>query len=132
MVALLPVAFIPLLGYAVAATRWAAVDPGRGLPPWSLSRRLFVDGFWIALVVALIAAPFALALGPLSTLVERAHFWRVSDPNQSRLYSELAAGAILALPWGLVMLLLMPHGTYRFASSGHPIDLFDVRTTLRS
>jgi hypothetical protein len=132
MVVLLPVAFIPLLGYAVAATRWAAVDPGRGLPPWSPSRRLLADGFWIALVVALIAAPFALALGPLSTLVEGTHLWRVSDPNQSRLYAELAAVAILALPWGLVMLLLMPHGTNRFASSGRPIDLFDVTATLRS
>jgi hypothetical protein len=30
------------------------------------------------------------------------------------------------------MLLLMPHGTNRFASSGRPFDLLDVPTTLRS
>jgi hypothetical protein len=132
MVVLLPIAFIPLLGYGVAATRWAAIDPGRGLPPWTPWGRLLSDGFWIALVVVIIAAPFALALGPLSALVDHSHLWRVSDPRQSQLYAELAAGAILALPWGLVMLLLMPHATNRFASSGRPVDLFDVRTTLRS
>ena len=73
MVVLLPIAFIPLLGYAVAATRAAAIDPGAGLPRWAPSRRLLADGFWVALAIALIAAPFALALGPLSRLIDRAH-----------------------------------------------------------
>ena len=132
MVVLLPIAFVPLLGYAVAATRAASKDPGAGLPPWRPSRRLLVDGLWVALAIALVAAPFALALGPLSTLIDSAHLWRVSDPNLSRLYAELAAGFILALPWGLVMLLLMPHATKRFALSGRPADLFDVPATLRS
>jgi hypothetical protein len=131
MVVLLPIAFIPLLGYAVAATRSASMDPGRGLPPWAPSRRLIADGFWVALVIALIAVPFALALGPLSALVDRAHLWRVSDPGLSHLYAELAAGFILALPWGIVMLLLMPHATNRFASSGRPVDLFDFPAALR-
>ena len=132
MVLLLPIAFIPLLGYAVAATRSAARDPARGLPPWALSRRLIADGFWVALAIALIAAPFVLALGPLSSLVDRAHVWRVSDPGLSKVYAELAALFILALPWGLVMLLLMPHATNRFATSGRPVDLFDFPTALRS
>jgi len=132
MVVLLPIAFVPLLGYAVAATRSASTDPGTGLAPWRPSRRLLVDGLWVALAIALVAAPFALALGPLSTLIDSAHLWRVSDPNLSRLYGELAAGFILALPWGLVMLLLMPHATNRFALSGRPGDLFDVPATLRS
>ena len=132
MVLLLPIAFIPLLGYAVAATRCAARDPARGLPPWALSRRLIADGFWVALAIALIAAPFVLALGPLSLLVDRAHVWRVSDPGLSKVYAELAALFILALPWGLVMLLLMPHATNRFATSGRPVDLFDFPAALRS
>jgi hypothetical protein len=132
MVVLLPIAFVPLLGYAVAATRSASTDPGARLPPWRPSRRLLIDGLWVALAIALVAAPFALALGPLSTLIDSAHLWRVSDPNLSRLYAELAAGFILALPWGLVMLLLMPHATNRFALSGRPGDLFDVPATLRS
>ena len=131
-VILLPIAFIPLLGYAVAATRSASVNPGRGIPPWALSRRLLADGFWVAVVIALVAAPFVLALGPLSTLIDRAHVWHVNDPALSRFYAELAAGFILALPWGIVMLLLMPHATNRFALSGRPGDLFDVPTTVRS
>jgi Protein of unknown function (DUF4013) len=132
MVVLLPIAFVPLLGYAVAATRSASMDPGSGIPPWRPSRRLLADGFWVTLVIALVAAPFALGLGALSTLIDSAHVWRVSDPNLSRLYAEVAAGFILALPWGLVMLLLMPHATNRFALSGRPGDLFDVPATLRS
>jgi len=107
------------------------MDPGRGLPPWTPSRRLITDGFWVALAIALIAAPFALALGPLSTLVDHAHLWRVSDPGLSHIYAELAAVFILALPWGIVMLLLMPHATNRFALSGRPVDLFDFPAALQ-
>lgn len=130
-VVLLPIAFIPLLGYAVAATRSASMDPGRGLPAWAPSRRLLADGFWVALAIALIAAPFALALGPLSALIESAHVWRVTDPGLSLVYAQLAAGLILALPWGIVMLLLMPHATNRFALSGRPADLFNFPAALR-
>jgi Protein of unknown function (DUF4013) len=131
MVLLMPIAFIPLLGYAVTATRAASMDPGRGLPPWALSRRLITDGFWVAVVIALIAAPFALALGPVSSLIDRAHPWHVSDPSLSHLYAELAAAFIFALPWGIVMLLLMPHATHRFALSGRPVDLFDFPAAVR-
>ena len=132
MVALLPIGFIPLLGYAVAATRAVAVNPEAGLPPWALSRRLLADGFWIALAVTVVAAPFALALSPLSSLIDNAPLWRVSDPSLSRFYSQLVAVVILALHWGLVMLLLMPHAARRFALSGRPGDLLDVPATLRS
>ncbi len=132
MVVLLPIAFIPLLGYAVAATRSASTDPGRGLPHWTPLGRILVDGFWVALAIALIGTPFALALGPLSWIVDHAHLWRVSDPGQSLVYAELGAGLILALPWGIVMLLLMPHATNRFALSGRPADLFDFPNTIRN
>jgi hypothetical protein len=131
-VVLLPLAFIPLFGYAVAATRSASMDPARGLPPWALSLRLLTDGFWVALVIALIAAPFAIAFGPLSTLIDGAHVWRVNDPVLSRVYAEVAATFVLALPWGIFMLVLMPHATKRFASSGRPVDLFDFPTSIRS
>jgi hypothetical protein len=131
-VVLLPLAFIPLLGYAVAATRSASVDPARGLPPWTPSFRLLTDGFWVALAIALIAAPFAIAFGPLSALIEGAHVWQVTDSVLSRVYAELATTLILALPWGIFMLVLMPHATERFASTGKPGDLFDFPTTIRS
>ena len=132
LVLLVPVAFIPLLGYAVLATRSASTDPGRGLPRWTASRRLLSDGFWVALAVILIAAPFALVLGPLATFIDQAHLWRVSDVALSRLYADIAAAFILALPWGIVMLLLMPHATARFAMSGRPGDLFDFQAAVRS
>jgi hypothetical protein len=131
MVLLLPIAFVPLLGYAVAATRSATRDPGLGLPRWALSARLLKDGFWIAVAVLVITAPFALAAGPLARVVEQAHLWSVHDPALSRLYANLAAGFGLALPWGLVMLLLMPHATVRFAYTGRPVDLFDFPAAVR-
>jgi hypothetical protein len=131
MVLLLPIAFVPLLGYAVAATRTAAADPADGPPRWALSLRLLTDGFWVALVILLIAAPFVLALGPIATSIDHVHLWHVSDPALSRLYANLATGFALALPWGIVMLLLMPHVTIRFAASGRPLDLFDFPSALR-
>ena len=130
-VLLLPIAFIPLLGYAVAATRTAAIDPEAGPPPWAPSGRLLADGFWTAVAVLLVTAPFAIALNPLSGLVAQAHLWHVGDRALSNLYANIAAGFILALPWGLVMLLLMPHATMRFATSGHPMDLFDFAAAVR-
>jgi hypothetical protein len=132
MVLLLPIAFVPLLGYAVAATRSASTDPARGLPPWALSARLLTDGFWIALVVLLIAAPFALALRPIAGIIDLAHLWHVSDPAMSRLYANLAAGFALALPWGIAMLLFIPHATVRFAASGRPLDLFDFPAAVKA
>jgi Protein of unknown function (DUF4013) len=131
LVLLLPIAFVPLLGYAVAATRSASVDPAPGLPRWALSLRLLTDGIWVALAVLLITSPFALAASPAAALIDQAHLWHVDDPAQSRLYANLAAGFALALPWGIVMLLLMPHATVRFATSGHPADLFDFPSALR-
>ncbi len=131
LVLLLPLAFVPLLGYAVAATRSASADPALGLPRWVLSARLLTDGFWIAIAVLVLTAPFAFALGPTAMLIDQARLWHVSDPALSRVYANLAAGSALALPWGFVMLLLMPHATVRFAASGHPVDLFDFPAALR-
>jgi hypothetical protein len=64
-------------------------------------------------------------------LIDDAHIWRVSDPGLSRVYAELASASILALPWGIVMLLLMPHATNRFALSGRAIDMFDFPASIR-
>jgi hypothetical protein len=131
MTLLLPIAFVPLLGYAVAATRSASTDPRRGLPRWALSLRLLTDGLWVAIAIILITAPFALVLGPLATVIAQAHLWHVRDAFQSSVYANLAAAAVLALPWGLVMLFLMPHATVRFAGSGRAVDLFDFPAAVR-
>jgi hypothetical protein len=131
MVVLLPIAFVPLLGYAVAATRSASTNPEAGPPRWTISARLLADGFWVALSVLVVTAPFLLAIGPLAALVEQAEPWNVGDPTLSRVYSSLAAGLVLALPWGFVLLLVMPHATVRFAATGRALDLFDFGTALR-
>jgi hypothetical protein len=130
-VLLLPIAFIPLLGYAVAATRAAAEDPTHGPPRWVFSPRMFVDGFSVTLVLVLITAPFLLALNPLAGLIEHAHLWHVSDQWLSQAYARVAAGVILALPWGFILLLLMPHATRLFAATGNPLDLFNFARAIR-
>jgi hypothetical protein len=130
-VLLLPIAFIPLLGYAIAATRAAEQDPAAGPPSWKLSVRLLADGFWTALVIALLTAPFVLALNPLAGFLFDKHIGHVTDPAQSQLYAHVAAAFILALPWGLLLLLLMPHATARFAHTGNPKDLFDFPAAVR-
>ena len=130
-VLLLPIAFVPVLGYAIAATRAAANDPAAPPPRWTLSIRLITDGLWIALAVLLITAPFLFAVGPLTGLIEQAHLWSVNDPALSRVYATVGAGFLLALPWGFVMLLVMPHATARFATTGRPLDLFNFPGALR-
>lgn len=131
VVLLLPIAFIPLLGYAIAATRAAVHNPETGPPPWAASRRLLADGFWTALVLALLAAPFAIALSPLANALVGAHLWNVSDRALSNVYGYVGAVLLLALPWGLLLLLVMPHATRRFAITGRPRDLFDLGASIR-
>jgi hypothetical protein len=127
---LLPIAFIPLLGYAIASTRAASVDAAQGPPSWHLSVRLLSDGFWTSLAILFLTAPFALLLNPLANFLLDAHLWRATDHALSQVYAYLAAGLTLALPWGLLLLLLMPHAAVRFASSGRPADLFDLRPAI--
>jgi hypothetical protein len=127
----LPLGFIPLLGYAVAATRGASADPSNGPPPWKLSIRLLSDGLWAALLLLLLTAPFGLALNPLADGLDQAHLWHVSDRVLSHIYALVGAAFIVALPWGLVLLVLVPHGVLRYASSGSPLDLFDFPAAIR-
>ncbi len=131
-VLLVPVAFIPLLGYAIAATRSAEHDPSPGPPPWTFSFLLLSDGFWTALAIALLTTPFALAFNPLAGLLFAAHVWTGNDVAVSQLYAHVAAAFLLALPWGLLFLLHMPHATARFAHAGTPTDLFDIPASIRS
>jgi hypothetical protein len=128
---LLPVAFIPLLGFAIASTRAASIDPSGGPPRWRASVRLLSDGFWTALAIVLLTAPFALLLMPFANLLSDAHLWHVSDHLLSEVYAYLGASFALALPWGLLLLLVMPHAVAQFASSGRPADLFDFRAAVR-
>ncbi len=130
-VLLIPILFIPLLGYAIAATRQAERDPTHGPPSWHLSGRLLSDGLWTSLAVALLTSPFALALNPFAGLLFDAHVWRSSDAALSQLNVHVIALFVLALPWGLLLLLVMPHATSRFAASGRLLDLFDFASSVR-
>jgi hypothetical protein len=118
---LLPITFILLLGYAIAATRGAEEDPTQPPPPWKLSARVITDGFWTSVVLLLLSAPFAIALNPLANSI------RLSDT-----YAHIVAALLLALPWGFLLLLLMPHGTSRFAATRRPRHLFDFPGALRN
>jgi hypothetical protein len=117
-----PILFIPLLGYAVAATRAAEQEPSQGPPEWKLSARLIFDGSWTTLALAIIVAPFVVAWNPLAATL----------PVPDATLAHAIAFFVLALPWGLLVLLLMPHATAAFASSGAPHDLFDVGAALRA
>lgn len=130
-VLLLPVAFIPLLGYAIAATRGAELDATTGPPKWEISGRLVSDGFWTSLAVVVLTAPFVLLLNPVAALLLNAHPWQMTDVPLSQLYAHVVAGFILALPWGLLLLAHIPHATARFAHSGKVADLFDLPASIR-
>ena len=131
-VLLLPIAFIPLLGYAIAATREAELDAATGPPRWKLSGRLLSDGFWTTVVLVLLTAPYALLLNPLAAWLFDAHALRGTDSSVSQLYAHAIALFVLALPWGLLLLIHMPHATARFAHSGSAIDLFDLPASIRA
>lgn len=108
----LPILFVPLLGYAIAATR--AVEP----PPWTLRWRLITDGLWTSLVIALTAWPFVVA-------------FLVLRPLRQGPVGAVLIVAVLLLVWGLVALLFLPHATAAFAASGRPADLFDFTAAFR-
>jgi hypothetical protein len=119
MVLLSPILFIPLLGYAVEATRDTTAPPR-----FRWSRRLVADGFWVAVVLALSALPFALLFNPLVNAVAGI------APNS--LVADAVSFFVLALPWGLLALLVLPHATASFARNGRVASLFDVPAAVRA
>src|ERR1700688_3169295 len=131
-VLLMPIAFIPLLGYAIAATRQGELDAASGPPRWAPSGRLLLDGVYTTAVVVLFTTPFALLLNPLAGWLFDAHLWRVADAPVSQLYAHTVALFLLALPWGLLLLIHMPHATARFAHSTRPVDLFDLPASIKA
>ena len=130
-VVLLPLLFLPLLGYAIAATRAAEEDPSMGPPAWRISGRLLADGFWTALAVLLTWLPFVLAWNPLATVLFNAHVSPSHDVLLADVYAHVIAFFALALPWGLVALLVLPHATAAFAATGKPGDLFNFAAAIR-
>lgn len=120
LILFLPLTFILVLGYAIAAVRAAQRDPAQGPPPWRLSARLVYDGVCTSAAILAVSAPFAIAYAPLVDRVP-------TSPISS--FLVLAA---LALPWGLVLLALMPHCSARFATTGQWKDIFDFGGAVKS
>jgi hypothetical protein len=132
VVLFLPLLFVLLFGYSIAATRAAGEDPTKGPPAWRLSGRLVADGAWTALAVLLVALPFLVVFEPFAGWLYGTHVWSTGDPGQSLFYARVLAFLILALPLGIALLLVMPDATARFARSGQPRDLFDFAASLRA
>ena len=124
---LLPLGAIPLLGYAMAAVRESGRD---GPPPWRFSARLLLDGVALLSVVVLITAPFALVAIPLAGALRSPGLWHSSGALLSA-EAAITSALVVALPWGVAMLVLMPHAVARFASSGAVTDLFDFPASIR-
>ena len=68
-------------------------------------------------------APFALVLNPLAAALHRAG---LGEP-----FPHVFALLVLALPWGIVALVLLPFATATFAATGKPSGMFDVPASLR-
>ena len=126
---LLPLGFVPLLGYAVSCTR--AAETGAAEPPaWRPVGRLLADGLALSVAIGVVTAPFAAIAFALAPVLSNPDIWRSTDPL---LHVEgwALAISIVALPWGVALLIVMPHAIARFAASGRVADLFDFAATLR-
>jgi hypothetical protein len=131
-VALLPLLFIPLLGYAVQATRAAEIDPSQGPPPWRLSISLVLAGGWVSFAILVSTIPFLLLFNPLADLLTAANVGNFDDPAVAEFSARVLAVLLLALPWGLLLLLVMPHATAQFAAGFKIDELFDVVASVRA
>lgn len=127
-IALLPLGVIPVLGYAVACTRSATGDAP---PSWRFSRRLLADGVSVLAAIAVVAAPFILVAIPIARALHTPSLWGSSGAVLD-VEAATSAALVVALPWGVAMLLVMPHAVARFAASGAPATLFDYPRSLRS
>ncbi|HXM57754.1 MAG TPA: DUF4013 domain-containing protein [Candidatus Dormibacteraeota bacterium] len=126
LVALLPVAFPIVFGYAVACVRSAACDPEEGPPAWRADRRLVADGCWTALQAIVLSAPFAAAAWLLAPLL--AEVFRPAGVGfVDAALGWIAAVTICALPWGVLVLVVVPPTLALFAVTGRPADLAGLR-----
>ncbi|HVD01129.1 MAG TPA: DUF4013 domain-containing protein [Candidatus Dormibacteraeota bacterium] len=130
LLVVLPIGAIPLLGYSVAIIRSAADDPEAGPPAWRPLGRVIRDGLWLALVLAGLSAPFALLAILLAGVAARILQPPVTDPFLAGALLWVTAAAVAALPWGILLLVLMPAAIVRFARSGSPRDLVDLPAAL--
>jgi hypothetical protein len=129
-VVLLPAAFPLLFGYAVGCVRASACDPAASPPRWRVSRRLVADGVWSATQAALLTAPFAAVAWTMARALGRAwHPTGSAFPDVPLTWVVALAAA--ALPWGVLLLVVVPPTLAAFATTGRVLDLADVRLVTR-
>jgi hypothetical protein len=126
-----PLGLVPLLGYSVAVVRASIADPAAGPPGWSPLPRLLREGLSLALVLAVLSAPFGFLAWGLTAPVRGALTGVLDDPFLRATVPAVVAGTLAALPWGILLLVLMPPATARFAASGRALDLLDVPAAVR-
>lgn len=130
LVLVLPVSFPVLFGYAVGCVRNAACDPDAPPPPWHVGGRLLTDGLWTALQAAVLTAPFAVAARLLAALLAGA--WHpTGGAFLDAALAWIAAVTVAALPWGVLLLVVVPPTLARFALTGRPADLAGLGWVVR-
>ena len=121
---LFPISFVLVFGYALRVTRAAHHDPQAPPPGFALEARLVRDGALSAALVLGLTLPFALlawwAAAAMSNVFQITH-----DAFFDRAYALLAAGILLAIPWGLLLLLWVPANVAAYCVTGSARDLFD-------
>jgi len=122
LVALLPLTFPAVFGYAVACARTAARDPAAPPPRWRIRPALLGDGVLAGAQAAAVTAPFALLAWLLG-----AQLTRIWHPTGDALLDSGLAWIVVvtavALPWGVLMLVVVPPTLASFAVTGRPADL---------
>lgn len=111
-----------VFGYAVQATRAALADPEAPPPGPHLDLRLLRDGVLTCACVLVLTLPFALLAGLAGSAMSNV-LHPTSDAFYDRAYALTAAALLLALPWGLALLLLVPANLAAYVVSGRLSDL---------
>ena len=131
LVLLLPVTFVLVLGYAVECVRASDLAPANGPPGWGALGRIARSGAWMSIAVGVLTLPFAFGALLLTSALHVPALWG-SSGTLLDVESFTAAALITALPWGLLLLVLMPHATARYAGTERASDLFDFAASIRS
>lgn len=126
LVALLPITCPVVFGYAVSCLRTGACAGSAPPPRWGISARLLSDGLWSALQAIVLTAPFVL----LAWLLGRVAVGLMHPTGDAFLDPALGwilAVTVAALPWGMVLLIVLPPTLASFAVTGRAADLADPR-----
>ena len=124
LVLLFPLSFVLVFGYALRVTRAAQREPDAPPPGFAVDARLLRDGVLSAALVLALTLPFAVlawwSAAAMSNVLHVTH-----DAFFDRAYALLAAGVLLAIPWGLLLLLWLPANIAAYSVTGSARDLFD-------